>query len=203
MWGFGRKMWTLKEDFLWLEWWHLEGRGKRIGSYRPSWVAKWDPISNKTKTKSTPSFRDLQWNTSKRIILEEDFNMLGQSVASSGKVPSHLVWRPWVCSLAPCTEIKLSKWLEGKGTERRAGIWPQVDAINTILLFCGLGNIPQQGLCPSASGLHQRPTQPWLWHNYKRWHCIKGRKEKGKRRTGPELSLRFTLPLPYTLTQLF
>lgn len=68
------------------------------------------------------------------ILLEEDFNMFGQSDASMVK---HLPTLYEALSLLPSImyKNKAQQMLgqEGKGTEKRTGIWPQVDAINTIL----------------------------------------------------------------------
>lgn len=62
----------------------------------------------------------------------------GQSIASMySSVVKYLATYIEAQSLLPSTMYrnKAQKMLgqEGKGTERRTGIWPQVDAINTIL----------------------------------------------------------------------
>lgn len=64
--------------------------------------------------------------------------MFGQSVANMySSVVKYLPTLYEALSLLPSTMYrnKAQQMLgqEGKNTERRAGIWPQVDAINTIL----------------------------------------------------------------------
>lgn len=104
--------------------------------------------------------------------------MFEQSV----RIPARLGWGPEF-ALRHHVKNKAQQMFgqEGKGADRRAGIWLQVNAINTILWSCGLDNITHEGLCPLAS------TQPWPGYDLKGRHCIKERKEEGKGRAGPEL----------------